>query len=238
MINSNIFKTSFINCLLAVRLRQPELEIESIRSDLFTHRGSVWLQEELDLDALLLPSITLLAVTENFEAACTDTYGNYVIQKLIPLLSNNQLCQVIKLTWESFVRIAECVSGACVLGKLIEEISKRNMESFLVPLIDMVTAELLKSQYGCHVLQSALEHFSSHHLDHLLSHINSNFIEIATDKYGCCLIKKVIEYHGGFVFDSILENVHSLCMVSAGRAIVSFYPFTEPIWKLCYSTLL
>lgn len=193
-----------------------EFVVEDLSDLVCTHRGSVDLQAELEWDTLFLPSLLLQSITDKLADACKDTYGNYVIQKLLPLLSNSQICYFIQSISSGFISIAVSVPGSCVLGCLIEECAKRELESQLMPLFNSNLVLLAQSQHGSHVLQVLIRKFPKRHLTLLFEFVQRNFLNLAKDRYGCCLIKKVVEKDSSILLECILADLNELCTVKEG----------------------
>lgn len=190
--------------------------MENLTDLVCTHRGSVDLQAELEWDTLFLPTLLLQSVEGRLVDACCDTYGNYVVQKLIPLLSDSQICRFVKILEPGFTSVAITVPGSCVLACLIDECRKRSLESNLIPLFNSNLVLLVQSQHGSHVLQTLVGCFDQEHLRELFQFIQRNFLAVAKDRYGCCLIKKIVEKDERIILPVLLEDVTDLCTVSPG----------------------
>ena len=130
-----------------------EFVVENLTDSMCTRSGSVELQAELDWDTLFLPTLLLQSVESRLADACRDTYGNYVVQKLLPLLSDNQISHFILLIQKAFISIAITVPGSCVLTSLIEECQKRGLQSELIPLFNSNLVLLHQYSTVSHVLR-------------------------------------------------------------------------------------
>ncbi len=190
-----------------------EFVVENLTDLVCTHQGSIDLQAELDWDTLFLPTLLLQSVEGRLSDACRDTYGNYVIQKLLPLLSDNQICYFIKTLQAGFVSVAITVPGSCVLGCLVEECQKRSLQSVLMPVFHENLVLLVQSQHGSHVLQALIGSFDVSFLKEVFEFVKRNFMSIAKDRYGCCLIKRIVEKKSSLVLDFLLNNLIELCKV-------------------------
>ena len=58
---------------------------------------------------------------------CTDLFGNYVIQKLIDFLNNQNFEKFTLIISKNFKYIASSTYGTRVIQKLIEVISNKNI---------------------------------------------------------------------------------------------------------------
>ncbi len=193
-----------------------QVMVEEVRDKLLTHSGSVELQEKLEKDPIILPSIILQEVENNFTLICLDIYGNYVCQKLTTYLSSRQMFRFINCLSREFELIAKSVPGSCVLASLMNCIvNDADCKNLLLESIKLSVAQLICDPQGSHLLQIVINLFDDD-LDFILKTVDENFFIIATDRYGCCLIKKIIEKYQSepIIFNHVcsylinLVNVH------------------------------
>lgn len=190
--------------------------IEDVRDKILTHSGSIELQAGLEQDPIVLPSIILQEIEDNFTLICLDTYGNYVCQKLSSYLSSNQICRFINCFSREFELIATSVPGSCVLSALMNCIVKDDYcKDLLLKLIEKSIARLICDPQGSHLLQLVISLFEKD-IDFILRTVDENFFIIATDRYGCCLIKKIIDkfQHNSMIFTHVCTYLSTLANVN------------------------
>lgn len=220
-----------------------EFVVENLTDLVCTHSGSVDLQAELDWDTLFLPTILFQSIEGRLVDVCRDTYGNYVIQKMLPLLSDNQICSFVNIIQRGFISIAITIPGSCVLDCLIAECESRKLEMALLPIFNANLAVLSQLQHGSHVLQTLIDKFDVELLTEVFRFVKRNFLSIATDRYGCCLIKKIVEKDSKAIIPQVLANLNNLCTVTTAMAAVGPFCVTlrlsciEPVRKLHYPAL-
>lgn len=193
-----------------------------VSEKLFTHDGSKELQDRLESDPILLPSIILQEVEKNVKIVCLDTYGNYVCQKLITYLSAFQLYRLITCLSEDFLEIVTSIPGSCVMASIISTAVKNenfNCKTALLFLLEKSVCQLICDPQGSHLLQQVVALYEKESVYFIIDTVIENFFTISTDRFGCCLVKKIIENHenieiDNLIFSEVCSNLSSLTNVS------------------------
>lgn len=188
--------------------------MEDVRSKLLTHIGSVQLQQDLDNDPIILPSLILQEIELNPVFICLDTYGNYVCQKVVSFLSCEQVYRLIASISDDFYSISNSVPGSCVITALMHKsLEDDSCKAGLLKMIESNVCQLICDAQGSHLLQLAIELYSFAEIEFIYKTAIDNFFLISTDRFGCCLLKKMIELQPpcGQIFSLVLEY---LCVLS------------------------
>lgn len=139
-----------------------------------------------------------------------DSFGNYLIQKMIEKLNKDNLVNLIDIINENFLLLAKNPQGTRVIQKLFEyskcEVFEQNMIAY--------TLELLKDNNGYHIV---LKYTSNNRKSEQIGKIiEDNMLDIAINKFGCCAIQKYLQL---FPDDNIIRRI----IASTGELIVNIY---------------
>lgn len=137
-------------------------------------------------------------------------FGNYLIQKVIKYLSENQKTEVLSIAEPYFLVICVNFYGTRVIQKLIEEIHTETLMTNLIRIINHSFTALITDINGTHIIMKLLSIKSASITNSLCDSINSNLIEIAMNKHGCCVIQKIIENNSS-LFEPIIMNIIKNC---------------------------
>lgn len=130
---------------------------------------------------------------------CTDSFGNYLIQKMLDTISFQKLEDFTKLISSKFSYIAISNFGTRVIQRLLEVFSKKGIES-LKESFDMLNnliieniVQLSSDSNSSHIIIKYVNVIKYPHNIPLFDSVCKNFIPLCKDKHGCCVIQKCIE---------------------------------------------
>lgn len=185
-------------------------EIENVRNKILTHNGSIELQEQLEENPIFLSSIILQEIENNFTLICLDTYGNYVCQKIIPFLSNNQMFRLVSAAAQEFELMATSIPGSCILSVLAKfSLKDSSCKNILLEAMEKSVIKIICDPQGSHLLQLALNLYEENDVKFIIETAIENYFIISTDRFGCCIIKKIIETSSTKYTDKIFSQVCS-----------------------------
>lgn len=139
-----------------------------------------------------------------------DPFGNYVVQKLIEVISEEQRTRVLRmLTRTDFqlVRICLDVHGTRAVQKLLNCITNPLQVSLVVSALNQGAVALIKDSNGHHVIQHSVKHFSPQDNKYILKQVAEKCFEIATNKSGCCVLQRCVEYSEGEHRDRLVAEI-------------------------------
>ncbi|KAJ7966557.1 Pumilio-like protein [Quillaja saponaria] len=139
-----------------------------------------------------------------------DPFGNYVVQKLVEVCSEEQRTQIILMMTKSdfqFVSICLNMHGTRAVQKLLEHVTTQMQISLLMAALSPGAVALTKDMNGHHVIQNCLIHFSDDNNKPLLNEVANNCFEIATDKSGCCVLQQCIEHSRGEIRKHLIAEI-------------------------------
>ena len=122
-----------------------------------------------------------------------DPFANYLIQKLMPHFSQEQLMQILQVISPEFYEISCNGHGTRVLQQLIELIQIKELKALFYKLIKPIVCELLKDLNGTYIVQKFVNLNLKDYGIHINSIIIDNSVELCSNKHGCCVIQKYLE---------------------------------------------
>lgn len=167
--------------------------------------GCRFLQRQLDLDhsnATAIFEETQMAVVE----LMMDPFGNYLIQKLLEKVNNEERLILIRNASPSFVTIALNPHGTRALQKLVELLNSKEEAKLVVEALSSDVVLLARDLNGNHVIQKCLQVLDPPDSQFIFDAASAHCLEIATHRHGCCVLQRCID-HGS------KENRSELCSI-------------------------
>lgn len=124
-------------------------------------------------------------------SVCLNTYGSYVLEKIMDLLDGNQISKFIDCIQYSFLKISIDEVGNRIMQKLITLASINKNFEIITYLASSVIEALCKNKFGEFVIQKVLETFPNN--DFIFKFVYYNFHNLISDCYGLLIVKKIIE---------------------------------------------
>ncbi|KAH3673684.1 hypothetical protein WICMUC_003500 [Wickerhamomyces mucosus] len=177
-------------------------EILSLCKDQY---GCRFLQKQIDINPLNADLI-FSEILNNIVGLMSDPFGNYLIQKLIENLNDDNRLIFIEETYTHFTTIALNPHGTRSLQKLVDCV-KYDTEIHLIET-SLKNNILLLSQdlNGNHVIQKILVKFDYKNLDFIINEILDDCLSISTQKHGCCVLQRCLD-------NGSIEQCLKLCTV-------------------------
>ena len=134
-------------------------------------------------------------LVENFVSICSDSSGNYFVQKLIVLENKSLLDIIIAQVVKKFDVLALNNFGTRVVQKLIERLDSFEV-NVLKQCIEKNLADLSINNNGIHLLTKYSS--NSNDCEFIYTYVEENIIILAKNKEGCCMIQKLLEIEKNF----------------------------------------
>ncbi|PON91063.1 Coatomer beta subunit [Trema orientale] len=154
--------------------------------------------------------VILREVLEDLFQLVMDPSGNYVVQTLVPLCSEEQRTRILLVLTNTIFGLAGiCLNnhGTRVVQKLLEHLTNRLQISIVMKALCPFAAVLSKNTNGHHVIQHCIKHFSEKDNELLFNVLANHCIQVATDKTGCCVLQLCVEYSRGEVREHFLAEI-------------------------------
>ncbi|CAM8939371.1 unnamed protein product [Rhodiola kirilowii] len=149
-------------------------------------------------------------VVDKVSSLMIDQFGNYLVQKLIEVCSEEQRTGIVRsVTKNPYQLIHVCLNlhGTRAVQKLLESLTTEQQISMVISAISPGVVTLIKDGNAYHVIQHCLRHFTDEHNRFLVNEIARNCYEIATDKSGCCVLQLCVDITKGQVRDNLISEI-------------------------------
>ncbi|KAJ0009780.1 hypothetical protein Pint_33749 [Pistacia integerrima] len=195
-----------------------------------------FLQKKVDERNPMDITIILMEVKDDLPDLVVHQFANYLIQKLIGVLNEQQMTEFIRSVVSSeqrLFRICDDVHGTRVIQKLLDpkEILQRQSLTpeqicILLSALKKIAVNLSKSPIGQHVIQRCFHKFSNEYTKELVEEIVKSCVTLATEKSGCCVLQQCIfhakEEHKGRLIAEIVTNALVLSDHAYGNYVVQY----------------
>ncbi|ONH67899.1 Pumilio y domain family member 4 [Cyberlindnera fabianii] len=155
--------------------------------------GCRFLQKQLDLDASNATPIfeeTQMHVVE----LMIDPFGNYLVQKLLEKVNDEQRITLVKNASPEFVTIALDPHGTRALQKLVECLNSDEEADVVVASLKDDIVSLSRDLNGNHVVQRCLQRLKSKDSQFIYDTAYENCLKIATHRHGCCVLQRCLDH--------------------------------------------
>ena len=151
-------------------------------------------------------------ICQNVLQLINDPFGNYLIQKTISFLNDDQLFEILKIISPSFFEISCNTHGTRVLQKLAEYSKAPKVKKYFFELLKPIITPLLKQLNGTFVVQK----FADVNQDYAQK-INEIIVEnspvLATHRHGCCVIQKYLQINDPIMTPNLLNKLIDNCLL-------------------------
>ncbi|XVF36725.1 hypothetical protein REPUB_Repub19eG0082900 [Reevesia pubescens] len=172
--------------------------------------GCRFLQRIFDEGSCLDVQIIFNEVIENIVELMMDPFGNYLVQKLLDVCTEEQRLQIVLMvTKESgqLVRISLNTYGTRVVQKLIETLKSRQHISLIKSALKPGILDLIKDLNGNHVLQRCLQCLDNEDNKIIFDAAAKFCVDIATHRHGCCVLQRCIAHSNGQHRDKLITQI-------------------------------
>lgn len=165
----------------------------------------------------------------------TDSFGNYLVQKLLEVCDEAQQMQILRtITRKSgeLVRISCDMHGTRAVQKVIETLKTPEQFSMVVSALKPDIVTLIKNTNGNHVAQCCLQCLMPEYNKFLVEAATTNCVELATDRHGCCVLQKCLSHCDGE------QRCRLICEITANSLILSQDPFGNYVVQFVFELRL
>ena len=158
--------------------------------------GCRFLQKKIDEDPRLSDPL-FSTLYYDLVSMCTDSFGNYLIQKMLDYLSNENIARFTDLLSGKFTYVAMSSYGTRVIQKLLEifSLNPKHAPTFhrLNELIITNLVQITRDSNSSHIIIKYVNVVKHPDNNALFESIAQHFMILSKDKHGCCVIQKTIE---------------------------------------------
>ena len=135
-----------------------------------------------------------------------DPFGNYLIQKIIIYLNEDQLYEILNIISRFFSEICNNIYGTRVIQTIIDNLKTPKVRNYFFQLLKPVVIHLLKELNGTFVVQKfskMYEEYTNAISDIIIegSHI------LSTHRHGCCVIQKYLELNDPYLVPKLIDKL-------------------------------
>ena len=171
-----------------------------------------YLQELLNDNPLEAIQFFYEPLCENILELINDQFGNYLIQKIITYLNEEQLLEIMRIISQNFFEICCSNYGTRALQKLIDYLKTPKLANYFYQLMKPLITPLLKELNGTFVVQK----FAKVHYQYS-NEINDIIVEnspvLSTHRHGCCVVQKYLEIKDPIMTPNLLDKLIENCLL-------------------------
>jgi hypothetical protein len=123
-----------------------------------------------------------------------DPFGNYLIQKLLENVNNEERITLVKIASSQFVQIALDSHGTRALQKLVECIDSQEEAKIIVDSLKDDVVSLSTDLNGNHVIQKCLQRLTPFDSQFIFDAAAKSCLEIAVHRHGCCVLQRSLDF--------------------------------------------
>ncbi|SCU92818.1 LAME_0F01618g1_1 [Lachancea meyersii CBS 8951] len=188
--------------------------------------GCRFLQRQLDIGGPEAADVIFEETKSYVVELMTDSFGNYLIQKLLERVTSDQRLELVRSSAESFVYISLDPHGTRALQKLVECISSEEEAHLIVNSLRGSIVELSRDLNGNHVVQKCLQKLKPEDSQFIFDAATDACVKIATHRHGCCVLQRCLDHGNRKQFDQlcerIIEHVEELTTDPFGNYVVQY----------------
>jgi len=130
----------------------------------------------------------------DFIELLNDSFGNYLIQKLIEKLPSETIDTIITNMGPQMFNIGTNPHGTRVLQKLIEIVKPGPQQDRFIKAFTPCVIKFCNDINGNHIIQKFISSVPFPKNQFIFDIIQKNIILVGLNKHGCCALQKCIEY--------------------------------------------
>ncbi|KAI5949153.1 MPT5 [Candida theae] len=188
----------YLTSINKVPLTQLRSEILKLAKDQY---GCRFLQKKIDEN--LVSSYQVRA--SNFEVIfdqvypymcelIVDPFGNYLVQKMIPYCSEENLDLSLEILQYNLCQISVNQHGTRALQKIIDSLNSPSQLNLLIKGLKPYIIDLIRDLNGNHVIQKILNKYDPPDCQFIYDSIIDDLYTVATHKHGCCVLQKCLNH--------------------------------------------
>lgn len=183
------------------------LSLESVSSNIFAmckdQHGCRYLQRKLEENNVESTQLIFSKTYAHISDLMVDPFGNYLVQKLLDYVNEEQRTVLVKHVCQNLKSIALNQHGTRALQKMIGTIGavdageeSQHQSKIICEALSgkSVAVALMKDLNGNHVIQKCLKKFSGPGCQFVFDAVADNCVDVATHKHGCCVIQRCLDH--------------------------------------------
>ena len=169
--------------------------------------ASRYLQQLLDNNPKEITDFLFPPLYKNALKLINDPFGNYLLQKIITYLNQDQLLKFLTIISPSFYEISCNSHGTRVLQKLIGYLQSPIIKNYFYDLVKPIVVPLLKDINGTYIVQKFVTQNLNDHGAKINQIIIENSSDLCTHRHGCCVIQKYLETRDQSMLPALVDKL-------------------------------
>ena len=187
--------------------------------------GCRLLQKKIDEQPEIASKI-LNVCFEKIIEIITDSFGNYLVQKLYDYMNEEKFLQLIALIKFDIYHICINSFGTRAIQKLIDYLNNDNLINNFINMIKPIVKGIIVDINGSHILLKLLDLKNKYVNKVIFDEIKENILSIAMHKHGCCVLQKCIEKINNEdknkMIECLINNCEILISDQCGNYIIQY----------------
>ena len=151
-------------------------------------------------------------ICDNILELINDQFGNYLIQKILTYLNEDQLINILKLISFHFFDICCNNHGTRVLQKFMDYSKTPKVVNHFYRLLKPLITPLLKELKGTFIVQKFAKVYPDYE-DEINEIIIQNSPDLSTHRHGCCVIQNYLELKDPIMTPRLLDKLIENCLL-------------------------
>lgn len=187
--------------------------------------GCRYLQKVLSENPSIAPQLLNNAFEKIYEIV-TDSFGNYLIQKLFDYMTQENFCQFMALIQIDLYQICVNSYGTRVIQKLLDYLNTTSLSKNFITIIKPIVKDLVIDINRSHIVLKMIDINKGIYTKVIYNEIKDNILNISTHKHGCCVLQKCIERASNNEHSElcriIVSNEKELIIDQCGNYIIQY----------------
>ena len=207
--NNKVIKRINPNIYLNESLEYLAFNILPLSQD---QAGCRFLQEKIENDPKNTVKIFFNNLIPNIITIMKDPFGNYLVQKLYPYLSQEDINIILEKISNDIFDLGSNMHATRCIQNIINHLSNKDLVNKFLNLIKPHIISLLKDMHGVHIVNKFIYLHPECAYD-----INKIIVEncslLATHKHGCFFLQKILEGPDKPLKSELIKNLIDNCFV-------------------------
>ena len=207
--NNKVIKRINPNIYLNESLEYLAFNILPLSQD---QAGCRFLQEKIENDPKNTVKIFFNNLINNIITIMKDPFGNYLVQKLYPYLSQEDINIILEKISNDIFDLGSNMHATRCIQNIINHLSNKDLVNKFLNLIKPHIISLLKDMHGVHIVNKFIYLHPECAYD-----INKIIVEncslLATHKHGCFFLQKILEGPDKPLKSELITNLIDNCFV-------------------------
>lgn len=137
-----------------------------------------------------------------------DVFGNYVIQKLLETIKNQEIRnKIMEHVKGNVITLTKSQYGCRIIQKALSNLSLDHKMIIANELKETDIKDCINDQNGNHVIQKAIENIPIKNIMFIVDQLKTMTSKYATHSYGCRVIQRLLEFGDDETRTNILEEL-------------------------------